>query len=159
QRRREVPAMSMRRRKPSPGYTMIEVMTALALLTVGATGVVAMQKAAVVGNSSARSIATANAIAARWAERLRVDSMVWNANTAPDHAQTRWIKAVTATPNTWLVPPAVAGKVAPYADPLGADIIDNSDTSPVAYCTHISYRQLRPKMVATIVRVTWRRDS
>jgi prepilin-type N-terminal cleavage/methylation domain-containing protein len=141
------------------GYTMIEVMTALGLLAVGAAGVVAMQKAAVVGNSSARSIAIASAIAARWAERLRVDAMVWNDIPAQELAQTRWLKTVTSSANVWTLPTELPGKVAPYADPLGADIIDANDTSAVAYCTHISYRLLSPKAVSAVVRVTWRRDS
>lgn len=152
-------AVKKRARRLGRGYTMIEVMTALGLLAVGATGVVAMQKATVVGNSSAKSIATATSIATRWAERLRVDSMLWNANTSQELSQTRWLKTVATTPNVWTVPPAFAGKVAPYADTMGADIILPNDMSAVAYCTHISYRLITPKMVSAIVRVTWRRDS
>lgn len=154
--------VASRRRRPSRraarAYTMMEVMMALGVLGAGAVGVVAMQRAALVGNSSARAIATATAIAERWAERLRVDSMVWNANTGPELAQTRWLKTV-ATPNVWTLPPTVAGMASPEADLLGADIIFAKDDSPVAYCTHISYRQITPKMVSAIVRVTWRRDT
>jgi prepilin-type N-terminal cleavage/methylation domain-containing protein len=151
--------MSARSNASRRAYTMIEVMTALGLLAVGATGIVAMQKAAIVGNSSAKSISAATSIAARWAERLRVDSMVWNASTSPELAQTRWLKTVATTPGVWTLPTAIAGKVAPYADSLGADIMLANDTSAVAFCTHVSYRQLTPKMVSAIVRVTWRRDS
>lgn len=149
------------------GYTFMEVMMALGVLAVGATGIVAMEKAAVVGNASARSIATATAIANRWAERLRVDSMLWN-NTTPlsDIGETRFLKTVDATPDVWTQPSPVPGQVSPTADPLGADILLATDTSPVAYCTHISYRYMPPpdpqkpppKMINAIVRVAWRRD-
>lgn len=142
------------------GYTMIEVMMALALLAVGASGVIAMQKAAVVGNASAKSIATATALAARWAERLRLDAMTWNAlMPTSDIGETRWLKTVVASPNLWNQPPATPLSVSPEADPLGADIVAANDTSAVAYCTHISYRQITPKMVSAVVRVTWRRDN
>ena len=50
------------------GYTVIEVMMALAVLSIGATGVIAMQKAALIGNVRARNLTTASAIASitRW---------------------------------------------------------------------------------------------
>jgi type IV pilus assembly protein PilV len=160
------------------GYTMVEVMMALGVLAVGATGIVAMEKAAVVGNASAKSIATANDLAMRWAERLRVDAMVWNTlQPLSDIGDTRWLKLTSATPNwqtaqdvTWILPTVIPNKVSPFADPLGADIIDLKDPSAVAYCTHIALRSMppdpldpanplkQPKMISAIVRVTWRRD-
>jgi len=142
-------------------------MMALGVLAVGATGVIAIQKAAVVGNASAKSVATATNIAARWAERLRVDAMVWNAPTVPELAETRWLKASASDPSppdpaqgppVWVLPPVIVGKASPWADPLGADLIAANDPAAVAYCTHISYRQVTPKMVTAVVRVTWRRD-
>lgn len=151
--------MSKRLRREQRGYTMIEVMMALGLLAVGATGIVAMEKAAVVGNAAARSVATATALGERWIERLRADAMVWN-STAPlsDLDDTRWLKTVTLTPGIWTQPVEVPGEAAPYADPLGADLILAADPSPVAYCTHVMYRQITPKMINATVRVTWRRD-
>lgn len=155
--------MSASHRAPRParrGYTMIEVMMALALLAVGASGVIAMQKAAIVGNASAKSIATATALATRWAERLRLDSMVWNSVTpATDIDETRWLKTVVGSPNTWNLPTSTPLSVSSSADPLGADIVAANDPSLTAYCTHISYRQITPKMISAVVRVTWRRDN
>jgi prepilin-type N-terminal cleavage/methylation domain-containing protein len=148
-----------RTRAPARGYTMIEVMMALGLLAVGATGIIAMEKAAVVGNASARGVATATALAQRWIERLRADAMLWN-NTTPlsDIGETRWLKTVTLTPGIWTLPAIVPNQASPFADPLGADIIYANDPSPVGYCTHIMYRQITPKMINATVRVTWRRD-
>jgi hypothetical protein len=139
---------------------MMEVVMALGLLAVGAAGIIAMQKATVVGNASARSVATATALAERWVERLRTDAMLWNDATAlSDINETRWLKSVTlGLGNNWTLPAVVPGQASPYADPLGADIILPGDDSPVAYCTHIMYRQITPKMINATVRVTWRRD-
>lgn len=166
-----------KRPRASRGYTFIEVMMALGLLGVGAAGIIAMQKAAVLGNASARAISTATAIASRWAERLRADAMLWN-TTAPlsDINETRFLRDVVPFPTpangpmVWTLPTEVPEQVSPEADPLGADIIFDNDTSPVAYCTHISYRLLHtpppsdvnplpvPTMISAVVRVTWRRD-
>ena len=151
---------TIRSRARARGYTMIEVMMALGLLAVGATGIIAMEKAAVLGNATARSVATATALAERWVERLRADAMLWNTTTPlSDIGETRWLKTVVASPNFWNQPPATPLSVSPEADPLGADIVAANDTSAVAYCTHISYRQITPKMVSAVVRVTWRRDN
>lgn len=152
--------MSAMQSERTRGYTMIEVMMALAILAIGASGIVAMEKAAVVGNASAKSISTATELAARWAERLRTDAMVWNTLLpTTDVTETRWLQTATTSPNTWTLPVSIPGKASPYGDPLGADIVAVNDTSAVAYCTHISYRFITPKMVSAVVRVSWRRDS
>lgn len=150
---------TIRSRARARGYTMIEVMMALGLLAVGATGIIAMEKAAVLGNATARSVATATALAERWVERLRADAMLWNTTTPlSDIGETRWLKNVTLTPGIWTLPTIVPGQASPYADPLGADIILANDDAPVGYCTHVMYRQITPKMINATVRVTWRRD-
>ena len=154
------PDPALRAARAARGYTMIEVMMALALLAVGASGVIAMQKATVVGNASAKSIATGTALAERWAERLRLDAMVWNTTTPLDDlAETRWLKTVVASPNVWNLPPSTPAAVAPEADPIGADIVAANDSSVTAYCTHLSFLQITPKLIGAVVRVTWRRDN
>lgn len=164
------------KRGAARGYTFIEVMMALGLLGVGAAGIVAMQKAAILGNAGARAVSTGTAIANRWAERLRADAMLWNTTTPlSDVNETFFLKDAFATPTpangpmTWTLPVAVPNAMSPEADPLGADIL-GGDTSPVAFCTHISYRLMHtpppsalnplpvPMMVSAVIRVSWRRD-
>jgi type IV pilus assembly protein PilV len=159
------------------GYTFIEVMMALGLLGVGAAGIVAMQKAAILGNAGARAVSTGTAIANRWAERLRADAMLWNTTTPlSDIGDTRFLKDALGNPTppdgpmTWTLPVAIPDQVSPEADPLGADIVSDTDASPVAYCTHISYRRMHtppatdanplpvPTMISAVIRVSWRRD-
>ncbi len=62
------------------GYTVVEVMMALSVLSIGATGIVAMQKVTLLGNTRARDLATASAIASGWIERLRADGARWTFN-------------------------------------------------------------------------------
>ncbi len=76
----------MRRLSPagrSRGYTAIEVMLSLAILAIGAAGVISMQRGAIQGNVDARRLDMANSIAREWVERLRRDSMMW---TLPNQA-------------------------------------------------------------------------
>src|SRR4030095_9410713 len=74
------------------GYTMMEAMMSLAILGLGATGIIALQKATLVGNSNARNLAAANAIAMGWQERLRTDAIQWNRpGGVSDLAETRWL--------------------------------------------------------------------
>ena len=70
------------RRALIAGYTVVEVMMAMAVLSIGATGVIAMQKTALLGNLRARNLATASAIASAWVERLRIDGVRWTIDGA-----------------------------------------------------------------------------
>jgi type IV pilus assembly protein PilV len=145
----------MNRRSRRRGYTVVEVMMALVVLTLGTVGVIAMQRAVAMGNTNARNLATANAIAESWVERLRTDAQSWNdQGSTPDIAgDTGWLKdAVTASPTNgsgWIAtPPVVAyGANTPAgtyeADIMGADLMLAADKAKfaTAYCTQ--YRLTR----------------
>ena len=146
---------------------------ALGILTLGASGVIAIQKATLIGNTNARYLATANAIAESWVERLRADALVWNAPAnADDIADTNWLKLSDANnPNKpWTTPgefaaPALAGS--PDTDVLGADIFPADPGPPAsAFCTQLrltrfplaalpAYR----KLIRAEVRVFWERSG
>jgi prepilin-type N-terminal cleavage/methylation domain-containing protein len=72
--------MSARRHRR--GYTLIEVMTALAILMVGATGIFAIQTGATVANMEARRMATASQVAQLVIERIRLDAVRWRTGGA-----------------------------------------------------------------------------
>jgi len=162
------------------GYTVVEVMMALVVLTLGAVGVIAMQKAVLVGNTNARNLATANSIAQTWVERLRADAQAWNdQGGTPDIAETAWLSgAATTAPaggGGWIVTPASVayGSSTPagsnQADIMGADLLHAADKAKfgTAYCTQ--YRLTRftntpsgalasyYKVVRIEVRVVWDR--
>ncbi len=153
-----------RSRRASLGYTVVEVMMALAVLSIGATGVIAMQKAALIGNVRARNLATASAIASTWIERLRVDALRWRVNAAGQSTvpQTRWLLAVKADhPNvvspedTWIRPQGFpAEDISAQADVLGRDTFINADAG---YCTHIKLTQITQNTIRAEVRVFWLR--
>lgn len=161
------------KRRPQRGYTVVEIMMALGILTLGASGIIAVQKATLIGNTNARNLATANAIAQSWAERLRADALVWNAPGALDDiTDTNWLKLadpMNAAP-PWtnvgeFVAPALAGS--PDTDVLGADIFPTDPGPPAsAFCTQLRLTRFPPealktyrKLIRAEIRVFWERSG
>jgi hypothetical protein len=162
----------------SRGYTVAEVMIALGLLGVGASGVIAMQKATQIGNNNARNIATANAVALSWAERLRAEALQWNAPNGVDDlkTETKWLQHADPDKPVWFNPEEVAPSGgggpagSPNADILGGDIF-TGDAVPAtpAFCTKVRLTRLRiypdnairdpdtSKIIRAEIRVYWHR--
>ncbi len=59
------------------GFTLVEVMTAVALMTIGASGIVMMQGATTRANQLAQESTVAVSFAQTWVERLKRDSLLW----------------------------------------------------------------------------------
>jgi type IV pilus assembly protein PilV len=137
------------RKSGARGYTVVEVMMAMAVLAVGASGVAAMQKATLLANVNARNLATANAIAEGWMERVRTDALAWNTpGGANDINDTRWIQlAAVGSPTTgggWFTPletdfGAAQPEGAAQADIMGAPIHPLTETPDLvpAFCTQL----------------------
>lgn len=144
--------MSARCRLPRRrGYTMIEIMVALAMLGIGAVGLAAIQKTTIIGNSTARNLVTANAVASTWVERLRTDALIWNTGLL---SSTLWLNAATPDLGNWAAPALVAGRGSPRADIMGADLFDG-DPQIQGFCTQLRLTQLYPTMVRAEIRVFW----
>lgn len=148
----------MKRRRNQAGYTMVEVMMALALLTVGILGIVSLQRVAVVSNGHAKNLAIAQRIAQSWATQMQMDSSTWrSAGTLP---------GVLTTPNsTWARPPEVVDRIGGAFDSLGAPLKDD-DADQAAYCTHVRLSWLYGNaaangnaLIRAEIRVFWRRDG
>ncbi len=135
------------------GYTAIEVMISLALLGVGAAGVISMQRGTIQGISHARNLDTANAIAHTWLERMRADATQWtkpNGGDADgnDFASARFLNrgGSNMTDAGWYLPDQAFATLgmSPAFDVLGRDLpyLTNpttpSPTQPaVKFCTHV----------------------
>jgi prepilin-type N-terminal cleavage/methylation domain-containing protein len=154
--------------KARRAYTVVEVMMALSVLSIGATGVIALQKAALIGNTNARDLATATAIASAWIERLRYDGLRWvqrdNGTSTID--QTTYLNVVAddfpnvvAPEGDWQVPAASGDSwfagVQPTADVRG---MDTSVAAETAFCTNIRVTQVLPGAIRAEVRVFWLRN-
>lgn len=64
-------------RSQQSGYTLVELMMALALFSVAVLGIISMQKITVMSNLHARNLATAQRIAQSWAGQLEMDATQW----------------------------------------------------------------------------------
>lgn len=163
--------------KHARGYTVIEVMMALAVLAVGATGVIALQKVALIGNTNARIGDAARQVASTWAERLKSDAIQWNDPLGTfDIADTQFLKMAGVyggqTPPKWLLAPEVATSFAsPVADIHGLDVLTSDPPEVGVFCTHLFLGQdisktfdlsaagaPHPIAVRATIRVVWRRD-
>ncbi len=162
--------------KGSRGYSVIEVMMALGILAVGTTGVIALQKVALVGNTNARVADTGRLVAGTWVERLKTDALTWNDPMGiSDVADTRWLNVAgvynpqnpPAAAN-WVRAPQVANWSSPVADIHGADVFDPDSVDGV-FCTHLLLSRAvekrytiggltHPIAIRAVVRVVWRRD-
>ncbi|MET0286230.1 MAG: prepilin-type N-terminal cleavage/methylation domain-containing protein [Polyangiales bacterium] len=126
------------------GYTLIEVMTAVVVMTIGASGIVAMQGAAVRANQDANETTNAVNFASTWIERIKRDGRRWNATGSADLANTQWLQSALTNPATppWFVPTSLLAPEQPAADLYGYDtsseFITQNNGDPLAnFCVNL----------------------
>jgi prepilin-type N-terminal cleavage/methylation domain-containing protein len=156
----------MTARERRRGYTVVEVMIALAILAIGTSGIIAMQKVTAVGNRDAKNLLIGNQIARTWTERLRADAAQWNHpssyQTTDDLANTQWIRQVSTNAGQW-IRPADSALGSFTADSFGNDVPANDPAA--TYCTNLRLTWLYgppaapPYLLRAEVRVFWLRDG
>jgi type IV pilus assembly protein PilV len=159
----------MKHRAQQRGYTAVEVMMSMTLLLVGATGVMAMQRAAVQGNTDAREMDVASSIARLWLERVERDATLWTPSTVAVVPPANLLNALVINENitgNWfrpqvrLVPANAQNDIeSPAFDILGQDLDDV--TSPgVRYCVNLRFTPLTADqtLLRAEVRVFWPRN-
>jgi prepilin-type N-terminal cleavage/methylation domain-containing protein len=110
----------MRAPRAQGGYTLVEVMMALTILAIGATGIFALQTTAIRGNADAQDLTVATNVARSWIELIKSDAIQWNSAgpvPANDQADTDYLSLADANPpsGNWvtLVPPPGSGFAVP----------------------------------------------
>lgn len=159
------------------GYTIVELMMALAVLAIGTLGIIAMQKVTAVSNQHAKNLAIATRIAEAWQEQLATDAVAWNQpspkSTGDDlGTDTRWLKLIITKPDVWLQPDYDATvKFGPAFDALGNPVVLPTDAERTRFCTNIRLSWLYPAkplsdtdppgngLIRAEVRVFWVRDG
>lgn len=151
-------------RKRRAGYTLIEVMMAMGVLTAGAVGIMAMTQASTRGNLEAREMTTATQLTQRWVERLRRDALGW---TIPSQVANRLLLASTTymqnvpSPGAaaqWFVPAPPAASI----DRANFDFYGRDTGTPAEsyYCTNIRLEWLYAgRAIRADVRVWWLRRA
>lgn len=159
----------------SRGYTLIEIMIAVVVLTIGATGILAMQGASVRSNRDASETSTAINWATTWVERIKRDARLWLSATggAPggnaDLASTRYLLEVNTNPGVYVIPATVA------PESNGADFygFDSRVAANIRFCVNTRFtvahafnpltQGVNPATDANAiradVRVWWHRNS
>jgi prepilin-type N-terminal cleavage/methylation domain-containing protein len=151
--------MSARTRRFSRGYTLVELMMALALLAVSVIGIISLHKVTVTTNGHAKNLAMAQRIAQAWAGQLQMDSTQW----------------VTNLPGGSFLNSNAAWQRLPYnpARGFGAafDALGNPLADPNAgnarFCTHVRMSWLYPTTMSVAgngvlraeIRVFWLREG
>jgi prepilin-type N-terminal cleavage/methylation domain-containing protein len=127
------------------GYTIVEVLLAMTVLTIGAAGAISMQKAAIQGNLDARKTDIAANIARMWMERIQRDSMSWTSSNPSNLSNAALLGNATTTVNKWFLPFLSAyatpgsgfGSVSPGFDMLGRDVPSQAGLANSFFCVHL----------------------
>jgi prepilin-type N-terminal cleavage/methylation domain-containing protein len=146
------------RRARARGYTLVELMMALALFTVAVLGIISMQKITAASNGHAKNVVIAQRIAQAWAGQLEMDATAWRAELGAG-----WLNDA----NEWRRPMYIpARRFGGAFDALGNPLADN-DVGQARFCTHLRMAWLYPMslvaggngMLRAEIRVFWLRDD
>jgi len=142
------------------GYTLVELMMALALFFVAMLGIISMQKITVVSNAHAKNLAIAERIAQSWGGQLEMDATTWRGAFG-----TGFLNSAAA----WQRPAYIGGRNFGAAfDALGNPLTDSgTDLAKARFCTHVRMSWLYPTtmgvggnaMLRAEIRVFWQRDG
>jgi len=146
------------RRWRARGYTLVELMMALALFAIAVVGIIAMQKITITSNAHAKNMAMAQRIAQAWAGQLEMDATAWRSAFGAG-----WLNDA----NVWQRPPHIPARSFGGAfDALGNPLAD-ADVAQARFCTHVRMAWLYPStmdvggngMLRAEIRVFWLRDG
>lgn len=157
----------MSRTRRRAGYTLVEVMLAVGVLAVGATGILGLQGMAIRGNQEANEYATATRTVEFWLDRYRLDALAWRtggAGTLPSptlFANTELMQAMPATGSSgWHFPVAARPGSFPAANQLsfnGNPAVTPGAPMPV-FCTQSNLTWVYDGTAIRVdVQTYWRR--
>ena len=148
------------------GYTVVELMMALAVFGIGVSGIIAMQKVAAAANQHSRALSIATNIAQAWQDQLNMDASL--SNRLNGFANTNWLNSVGGANlrANWSRPNYNANLgIGAAFDALGQALDDtNASLANAQFCVHVQLTRLYPAAVGidvirTEVRVIWPRTE
>jgi type IV pilus assembly protein PilV len=158
--------MTAFRKRRARGFTLIEVMVSLGIMTIGALAVIALQTQTIRSNSHAREVTTATQIAQIWIERLKEDAATWTqegklagtptAATVLDG--TRYLKDVLKQAGQYVSPADDTSPVSRGFDYQGNDVpAKESDPTPYFCAAYRLNWVYYGEAIRADVRVWWPR--
>lgn len=157
-------------RKAGRGFTILEVLIGVLLMTVGLLAVFAMQVTAIQTNRVSYDLRAATELAETTLERLQRDALMWGQSGDPgDYGAGAWLNGAmnTTVTDTWADPPkpaGVAGTRVPTWNDLGLAQDDAAIWSDYRgrnskYCLNFLADWLRgPTFARVTVMVRWPRN-
>lgn len=124
---------TMRRTASRRGYTMVEVMMGLAILAVGATAIIALQRFSVLGTMTARHLTNATNVSSSVIEQMNIESGLWTTNSGTFNTGTMPWLGTALNSTAWVAPANHAFLI----DGTPVDATTATADTPVAYCTHV----------------------
>jgi type IV pilus assembly protein PilV len=142
-----------------PGFTLIEVMIAIGIMTVGSLGILSMHHAVSGANRSAHEMNNALAITERWVERVERDSLAWSVQglNSAELTGTDFLSplATTVTATPWFTPNPTDPDESFAFDYFGDD---TNIAAEIKYCTNLRLSWLRQGSSARVdIRTFWYR--
>jgi prepilin-type N-terminal cleavage/methylation domain-containing protein len=154
-----------RRRVSQRGYTLVELMMAIAVFGIGVSGIIAMQKVAAAANQHSKALSVATNIAQSWIDALQADASIYNQVALP--TQTAFFTGFTSKAVVdldWFVPPeSSARNISAAFDGLGNPLF-GANSADAQFCAHLRLTQLYNNspglnVIRTQVRVFWPRGD
>ncbi|MCA9532991.1 MAG: type II secretion system protein [Myxococcales bacterium] len=149
------------------GFTLVEVMMAISVMTVGAVAIFSMQSISVEGARRSREVTTATEVNRYWIERVKLEATLWgptsftlidwlNAIPAANGASSDWFLPTARGTGDSLVTAASDWYGAPIAIPSG------SGAAPAPYCTSLRWTRMATgtdEVARLDVRTWWHRPN
>jgi len=144
-------------RRGRSGFTLVEVMIAIGVMTVGSLGILSMHQAVSNANRTAQEMNTALAITERWMERIERDSLSWTEQgiNAASLTGTDYLSALAGgvDPTDWFRPTVTAADESYAFDYFGRD---TEDAGAIKYCTNLRLSWVRQGSSMRVdVRTYW----
>jgi len=144
------------------GFTLVEVMIAIGIMTVGSLGILAMHQGVSQANRGALEMNTALAITERWVERVERDALSWTERglNSSSLAGTDHLSGLagTASATDWFRPTQTTDESYDF-DYFGDDVT-TGNPNPPKYCTNLRLSWLRQGSSARVdIRTFWFREG
>lgn len=151
------------------GYTVVELMMAMAVMTIGVGGIVAMQKVTIASNMNAKNVALATHVGQSFLDELTSEAHTWTSSAGL--SRTVWLQevGVEGVEPVWFVPTYDEGRRMGEAfDALGSVVDPDNIADNAQFCVHLRLSWLSPVanagktgsgLLRAETRVYWQREG
>ena len=149
------------------GFTLVEVMVAIAVMTVGAIAIFSMQNVTATASRRARIVSTATEVNRFWMERVKLEALRWGPVPHNDPSMA-WLNALPPDgtgSSDWFLPQGRGtgdSLVAAASDWWGRPIpVPTAAQPPAPYCTSLRWTWMSTgadEVARLDVRTWWHRE-